>query len=170
VFESGIYTVVLAADARAIPEALNHVPENKRPPLNDRLFDWYADAFPAWPIALCCFNTAQAAKATPMLWWYEPLAPARLFAPAIDCHTGDIPDLGALVDVDHWVIFGASEIEGGAEVSYSDRIPDEVSRYLPERVIGAELRRRMPNGDFVADASDVRRAELEVRRALLAAA
>jgi hypothetical protein len=170
VFESGIYTVVLALDARAIPVALHRVPKKKRPPLNDRLFDWYADAFPAWPIALCCFNTAQAAKATPMLWWYEPLAPGRLFAPAIDCHTGDIPDLGARVDVDHWVIFGASELEGGAEVDYSDPIPDDVARYLPTRVVGAEVRRRMPNADFVADTEDIRRANLDLRREVLAAA
>jgi hypothetical protein len=170
VFESGIYTVVLAEDARQIPGALDRVPTEERPPLNHRLFDWYAEAFPGWPIALCCFNTAHAVKATPMLWWYEPIAADRLFAPAIDCHTGEIPDLGAAVEVDHWVIFGSSEIDGGAEVRYSDSIPIEVARYLPARVVGKEVTGRMPNADFVAGADDVREGRPDLRRNVLAAA
>jgi hypothetical protein len=169
IFESGIYTVVLAADARAIPAALGLVPEPKRPPLNDKLFDWYAAAFPGWPVALCCFETARAVHATPMLWWYEPLDPDILFAPALDCHTGDVPDLTSHVKVDHWVVFGSSEMEGGTEVVYSDVLPPHVAQYLPSHVVGRQYEERMPNGDFLANVADVRQAWIDPRREVLAA-
>src|SRR5205823_2395778 len=69
VFDSGIYTVVLARDARAIPGALSQVPAAKQPVLNPELFQAYARWYPDWTFALCCFSNRQAARATPMLWW-----------------------------------------------------------------------------------------------------
>ncbi|NJM53494.1 MAG: hypothetical protein HC846_08980 [Blastocatellia bacterium] len=94
VFEAaGIYTVVLADDARAIPDALDQVPKEKRPKLNPELFDAYAKWYPDWTIALCCFNNDDLQEALPMLWWYGPMFPEKLFLPALDCHTGSIPSL-----------------------------------------------------------------------------
>jgi hypothetical protein len=123
VFDTGIYTVVLASDARTIPEALNRVPRRKRPPLNAELFDWYERTFPGWPVALCCFDAVDAVRATPMMWWYEPTHPEFLFAPAIDSHTGAPPNLDAEVAVDHWVVLGCRTNDMGRHVYYSDLPP-----------------------------------------------
>jgi hypothetical protein len=111
VFESGIYTVILAQDACAIAPALERVSEAKRPLLKPSLFDAYARWYPDWAIALCCFNNNEAAQATPMLWWYEPACPEELFAPTLDWHTGAVPDLGASVRLDHTLAVGSERME-----------------------------------------------------------
>jgi hypothetical protein len=104
---SGIYTVVLAQDARDIPQALNRVPKEKRPKLNPELFEAYAKWYPNWTFALCCFNNESLQEALPMLWWYEPMNSDDLFLPALDGHTGDIPNFDSEVMVDHTVAVGS---------------------------------------------------------------
>lgn len=108
IFEAaGIYTVVLAQDARDIPAALGQVPEEKRPKPNPELFEAYAKWYPDWTIALCCFNNEDLKEARPLLWWYQPLNPEKLFLPAVDCHTGKVPKLEAKVMVDHTLAVGS---------------------------------------------------------------
>ena len=152
VFDHGIYTVVLASNASLVAGALPLVPEHKRPNLNEELFAWYGRMWPEWPIALCCFNNAQAADADPMLWWYEPLDGSRFLAPAVDCHTGGVPDLQALVGVDHWVIAGGKQERHGLNrVRYRDEgnIPPFARALLPDWVAGQRLRTSLQNGDFI---------------------
>jgi hypothetical protein len=165
VFDTGIYTVVLASDARAIPTALGQVPYEKRPPLSPALFDAYAAWYPGWTIALCCFNNRESARATPLLWWYEPLYRDRLFAPALDCHTGDVPDLDALVTVNHTVAWGSDRMrqEGPTQetVRYQDVVPTAVKPYLTRQVIGRVYAGKMPNGDFVFPVRQVRKGGYE---------
>jgi hypothetical protein len=165
VFDTGIYTVVLAADARAIPDALDQVPPEKRPPLAAALFDAYAAWYPRWTVALCCFNNRESARATPLLWWYEPLHKDRLFAPALDCHSGDVPDLDAHVTVNHTVAWGSDRMrQEGTEqelVSYQDVVPAAVRPYLTPRVIGEVYAGKMPNGDFVFPVRQVRKGGYE---------
>ncbi|MDH3752513.1 MAG: hypothetical protein OEU32_01475 [Acidimicrobiia bacterium] len=171
VFDSGIYTVVLASDASAIPDALQRVPGAKRPAANDELFAWYSRHFAGWPVALCCFDNRDAHHATPMLWWYEPRFPELLFAPAIDAHTGGLPDLDASVDVDHRVVLGTIDGDGGMPVRYSDPLDDDVGSLLPERVVGADFAgSRLPNGDFVTAVESIRRGSPRIERRVLGVA
>lgn len=171
VFDSGIYTVVLASDASAIPDALHRVPRSRRPEVSDAMFEWYARQFPGWPLALCCFDNRDARHATPMLWWYKPQFPEFLFAPAIDGHTGNPPDLAESVEVDHRVVLGVTGSDTGMPVNYSDALPEDVSSLLPQRVVGTGFRRvRMPNGDFVATVDSVRRGEPQIQRRVLSVA
>lgn len=171
VFEAGIYTVVLAADATDIPAAIDRVPERKRPALNPALFDWYRATFPGWPVALCCFATADAARADPMLWWYRPAYPEWLFAPAIDAHDGNPPNLDARVRVDHWVIAGSDRMHpaAGVPVSYRDQIPDDVQALLPTRVVGRQVNAVLPNADFVFPVEAVRNGASRPERRVMAA-
>jgi hypothetical protein len=165
VFDTGIYTVVLATDTRAIPTVLDRVPEEKRPPLSPDLFDAYAAWYPGWTVALCCFNNRESARATPLLWWYEPLHVDRLFAPALDCHTGDVPDLDADVTVNHTVAWGSDRMrkEGPTQqrVRYQDRVPDAIQPYLTRWIIGRVYAGKMPNGDFVFPVRQVRKGGYE---------
>lgn len=100
---------------------------------------------------MCCFNNEEAALANPIMVWYEPLRPEFLFAPALDCHTGDVPDLHAQVSVDHTLVVGADGAPAGkgAQVGYQDDIPAHIEPYLSHRVMGGQFRLMMSNGDFV---------------------
>src|SRR5438132_410397 len=140
VFDYDVYTVVLAADPRAIPAALEQVPPAKRPTLAPDLFRFYADTFPGYPVAVCCFDNADARRAAPLLLWYRPIFADRLTAPALDAHSGGPPDPDALVRPDHWVLVGLDEPPAGwrAPVRYR-REPGPLAPFLPRRVIGREV-------------------------------
>jgi hypothetical protein len=159
VFEAaGIYTVVLAQDARDIPAALEQVPREKRPSLNAELFAAYNEWYPDWTIALCCFNNQKAALAHPMLWWYKPMFADRLFLPALDGHTGEVPVLKKQVPVDHTLVVSSSQIVRGESVQYRDNLAG-LESYLARLVIGEKYSRNMENGDFLCSLEDVRNGQ-----------
>ena len=172
VFHHGIYTIVLAQDAGAIPGALHRVEEHKRPPLNDAIFEAYSTTlYPDWAIALCCFNNRDAQDATPMLWWYEPSDPGELFLPTLDCHTGDVPDLNAMVRLDHTIVLGSYRMEDGGwmveNVTYTDPIPASVQPFLLNQVIGAsmnDLPLRARNGDFFVNTDTLAQGKFSLER------
>lgn len=155
IFTYGIYTVVLASDASAIPAALEQVPQDKRPDLNPRLFHWYAQQYPGWSIALCCFNNRYAQQASPLLMWYKPQQTELLIAPTLDCHTGDIPNLYDHVDVDHTLILATDDMRYGEPVMYRDHISPDLMDFLPLRVVGRYVSGQYENGDFAVPVSDV---------------
>ncbi len=166
VFSTGIYTVVLARDPVDIPAALDQVPAEKRPALNPALFEAYAAWYPGWTVALCCFNNRRARLAAPMLWWYRPVRDDRLFLPALDCHTGDVPDLDESVAVDHVIVVGSHRMERGRPVYFRDVwLPGHVVPYIRRRIIGDLIREQMPNGDFICRLDDVHQAEFRPERA-----
>jgi hypothetical protein len=164
VFEAGDYTVVLAADARDIPQVLHMVPPNKRPRLNNEVFAAYAKWYPKWPVALCCFEAKTAVENQPMLWWYLPQAHDQLFLPAVDSHTGRAPNLKANVDRDHTLVVGttaatAQLLSQGNKVYYNDKsLSPELSKFLPSFVIGSNLTTRTTNGDFRVKSAKVHEA------------
>lgn len=158
VFDSGIYTVVLASDIAQIPEALRRVPENKRPAVNQAILDWYGARFPGWSFALCCFDSrdAEIDPPPPLLWWYEQTLSGadsdEIMLPTIDAHTGAPPDLDEEVNVDHWVMIGSQSNESDSmyPVYYSKKLPPLAAALLPKFVTGEYFTgRRMKNGDFV---------------------
>ncbi|MEO3782855.1 hypothetical protein ABGB12_05990 [Actinocorallia sp. B10E7] len=163
VFHHDIYTVVLAENASRVAAALDRVEPSRRPTLNQALFDFYTEAFPEHAVALCCFDNAEAAAAKPLLLWYQPLADDRLVLPAIDCHTGDVPDLDAVVPTDHWVLFASDEAdeEWGEPVTYRGRIRRELRAFLPPRVMGRYFHEPLPNGDFAIGHEDLLRGDLD---------
>jgi hypothetical protein len=164
VFEHDIYTVVLADRAADIPRALERVPERKRPMVSRELLAFYSDCFPRHPVALCCFENTEAMKAKPLMLWYRPLDEERLVLPAIDCHTGAVPDLGARVRSDHTVIFATDRaIDGwGEPVSYSQagQMRHALRAFLPEHVVGERFTETLPNGDFAIAHDDLARGDL----------
>ena len=166
VFDQGLYTVVLAQDAKDIPAALERVRPERRPQLALSIFDAYTEWYPKWTFALCCFNAREAAEGAPMVWWYEPLNPDELFFPGLDAHSGQPPVLGARVDVDHALAVSTETMKVSADVRYRDKIAPEVAAYLPRRVLGTHLDGKMPNGDFVFKKSDVEAGHFRPERAL----
>ncbi|NUW32440.1 hypothetical protein HTZ77_13515 [Nonomuraea sp. SMC257] len=76
VFEHDVYTVLMAADPTLSPDALDQVPEHKRPVLKPELFEFYASRYSRHTIAVCCdvkvdhwvlFGTDEAPE------WGEPV-------------------------------------------------------------------------------------------------
>lgn len=152
VFDSGSYTVVLAANAREIPSVLDAVPENKRPQLHPELFDAYAHWYPGWTVALCCWGGE--IEAEPMLWWYEPTAPYRdaHFLPGLDGHDGRVPDPARKsVAVDHTIVVGAPQTTRGRPNAEGllDGVRSDLRALLPDHVYGGVIERQMQNGDWV---------------------
>ncbi|MCE6998978.1 hypothetical protein LZG04_29870 [Saccharothrix sp. S26] len=168
VFAHDIYTVVVAADPTRIPRALEQVPPHRRPRLRDELFQFYADVFSGHTIVLCCFDNAEARWAKPLLLWYRPTDPDRLVLPALDSHTGEVPDLDARVRPDHWLIFGTDEAgeEWGHPVDHGGTMRHKLREFLSDRVIGARFEYEpLPNGDFVLAHDDLVRGDpSKVRR------
>ena len=163
VFDRGIYTVVLASNARCIPDALNQVPVRKRIAINRPLFDFYAEHFPGYPVALCCFDNTEARESEPLLLWYKPMNPDRFVLPGLDGHTGGVPALHEQVEVDHWIIVSSDDMpdEIGSEVHYSNgSMPWKIRSFLPSRVLGKYFRGTMRNGDFTLLHDDVVRGDL----------
>lgn len=165
VFESGIYTVVLAQNARAIPAALERVPKDKRPSINNGIFDAYAKWYPGWTFALCCFNNKEAKTAPPMVWWYEPLNPAELFFPGLDAHSGAIPEMNTSVDVDHMLAVGG-DYKGSKSVRYFGSLGDELRQLLPTNVAGNKFDGWITQGDFVWQTSDLENGDVRPLRVL----
>ena len=166
IFHSGIYTVVLATDATLIHNALRYVPEVKRPRINNEIFDAYAAWYPEWTVALCCFNNGDAKTATPMLWHYEPMDNSSLFLPALDCHSGEVPNLNEKVVVDHTVVVGSNlmQIGNGSVVHYSDYLSDKIRPFLADEVIGRQIKGMLSNGDFFIKIGDVRNGNFALTR------
>jgi len=153
VFQHDIYTVVLAENATHIPAALENIEPRKRPALNRDLFSFYADLFPDYPVALCCFDNADAAEARPLMLWYRPLEGDRLVLPAIDCHTGAVPDLNADVLTNHWLLFGSDDAadDWGELVTYGKDVRRKLLDFLPPRAMGTHVAKSVPNGDFAIE-------------------
>lgn len=162
IFNHDIYTIVLTSDASLLESALasDLVPEDRRPRINSRLFNWYALEKPGHSFALCCFNNRDAKKASPFLVYYRPRFSGIMEFPGIDAHTGDVPDLNESVEVDHTIILSSYKMKGGTEVEYSDRIPGHLASFLPERVIGRTFTGQMPNGDFRFESSQIEEGKI----------
>jgi hypothetical protein len=145
VFEVGIYTVVLASGGASVGDALHRVPTDKRPGLSPT-YDFFSQKYAS--TALCCFN--QSAKSEPIMIWWEPSDPNIFRLPGLDEHSGQVPNLNASVDVDHWLITSSHRLQQGVPVTYRDeqKIPADVRKLLPNRVAGRQLTGKFQNGDF----------------------
>jgi hypothetical protein len=131
--------------------------------VNPELFEFYRDVFPDHSVALCCFDNAEAQRAKPLLIWYEPADRDRIVLPALDCHTGAIPDRDALVHRDHWLLFGSDDSPQmwGEPVAYAPGMRHSLRAFLPDRVTGIEVTGdQFPNGDFAISRTDLRNNDL----------
>lgn len=167
VFSRGSYTVVLSNSATAIPEALSKVPADKRPVLNKEIFDAYAKWYPGWSFALCCFADA-VDRPEPLIWWYEPKNPDKLFFPALDAHTGGPPVLNSVVDVDHRLVLSSHKLSNLLadtwispvhRVKFSEPrkiLTDETKSYIPEFVVGDRFSTPLVQGDFEFSVPEIR--------------
>jgi hypothetical protein len=150
VFDKGSYTIALAEDARDLPAALGRIPEGRRPEMSAPIFNAYAQLYPGWKMALCAWDGSIDAE--PLLWWYEPKDPSRLFMPALDAHDGLAPRLATNVPLDHTLVVGSVSAPppNTSEVAFTSPLPAHLQPFLASRVTGIEHNkgRTLKNGDF----------------------
>lgn len=152
VFDSGSYTVVLATDAASISEALDRVPENKRPRVAPSFFVEYGRLYPGWPIAVCCWSGE--IEAEPLLWWYAPKFPDWLFFPTVDAHDGTAPAAGD-VKTDHVIIW--DDPSGPFTPWYRAELPSSISQLIAPKLDASRPNGMLPNGDFWLHGSRLQR-------------
>lgn len=106
IFKHDIYTVLSSRSVEATREVLNYLPVEKKPKIDDSLFEFYATHFPEWSFLLFLFDNKDMKDSNPILCHYTPINPEVLFAPTLDAHTGQAPDMREQVFMDHDITFG----------------------------------------------------------------
>lgn len=161
VFQSGIYHVILASNPSLVLAALEQVPEEKRPTIKPELMEWYTWQYPEHAIAICCFNNKEQAEADPLFWWYTPKhKDAPLFFPAVDSHSGKLPNLLSQVYVDHALVLGLEDSPSGTTNPFKQT--PVIGEFLNSRLRGFQFKGELPNGDFfVLNGSLQRHVNLE---------
>ncbi|MCA9802124.1 MAG: hypothetical protein KC777_09065 [Cyanobacteria bacterium HKST-UBA02] len=163
-----IYDVVLAEDARAIPGALSRVDSDRRPVINEAVFDTLSDWYRC-PVALCCFNNEKSGEAKPLGFAFEPLFAENLVVYTLDAHDGRPPDSRTEVWVDHTIFVGSylnrSE-ENCGRIIYKNDIPDDLAPFLLDRAMGTPVQGWRRNGDYLFPVAAVRKGEFEGIRTL----
>lgn len=171
VFDSGSYTIALAQKASLLKDALELVPLKRRPAIGVPFLIALSQLYPNWPIAVCCFEGGDVAP-EPLFWWFESRYPDTLFAPAIDAHDGNPPDMGALVARDHVVAFGSD----AAKAHRDERLEADIAHIVPAEhrwmfsacVTGQKIQAETRNGDFACSVKALRGTAAWIRTEILA--
>lgn len=164
VFQSGSYTVASADSAAALGKAIKEVPDRVRPNIPIKFLIALNKMYPGWSFLACCFSgyDVQEQDLDPVVLWYKaiPERNNRLFAPAVDAHDGEPPNLGASVTRDHTLAFGLSAAEEFREAPGIKRakasLPEEFRWMFTTAIVGSVVggsgrgeARATANGDFI---------------------
>jgi hypothetical protein len=89
--------------------------------------------------------------------------------PGLDAHTGDVPNLEAQVELDHWIILGSQDQRSQRmqRVHYSEKLSPLAAALLPKYVTGKQFYGQMKNGDFVGSRSAIAEGPQLLQRGLL---
>lgn len=170
VFRSGSYTVASADSASSLGKAIQEVPERFRPDVPARFLVALGRMYPGWSFLACCFDgfEVQGQDLDPVILWYKAIPDRnnRLFAPAVDAHDGEPPNLDAMVSRDHTLAFGVSaaeEFRDAPGIRWArSSVPEEHRWMFTTAVVGSVLGgsgprdiRATANGDFVLPVSRV---------------
>ncbi len=163
-----IYDIVIAENAVDIPAVLDQIVPEKRPRVNDDVFqlmnDWYG-----CPVAVCCFNDVERGESKPLAFAFEPLYPSNLVVYTFDGHDGRPPDPKKIVHLDHTIFVGSylTDANQCGKIRYSDNIAVDLKPYVLRnamRIILDDV--VMENGDFVFQTKAVRAGHFEGFRGL----
>lgn len=159
VFDSGSYTVILAANLLRARIALIQVPEEKRPGISLQFYSEFNKIYPDHQVAVCCWNGEVYAE--PVLWWYVPRNLETLFIPTMDAHDGNPPNPRATVTTDHLISIGRRVPDQKlSDVRYTGNIPNDVLGLLPNQVRATRLQGNMHNGDVFCPTSFLKSDQL----------
>lgn len=158
VFCKGNYTVAIASDATDLVPALESIPEGVRPTIQPDLLKAYAEWYPNWPLAVCCWDGE--IEAEPLLWWYQPLVKNKLFYPAVDSHNGKVPNLKRDAKRDHTLLVGSYITQVGRDTKV-DLGP--ASKFISPVAWGRQIQEPDFNRDYKVDVSDLQEVTAEYK-------
>jgi hypothetical protein len=142
VVEVGSYTIVLAERLSQVREALERVPENKRPEFSSEFLVGYGKLYPDHRFVICCWEGEL--KAEPVMLWFVP-RDERLFIPTMDAHDGGAPKPG-WVSTDHAIIVGVEQ-HGTAIKNIRLDTTDTIMALLAPQAQRHDVAWHSPNGD-----------------------
>jgi hypothetical protein len=162
---AGIYTVVLAQNARDIPAALDQDPNRNGRPRTRRRSTWMPRGIPAGPLRSAVSTTGKHGSPTQCSGGIGRCRPINCSSPHWIARRVTSPDLDSLVKVDHVIAIGSHKMRGGERVRFSKPVPRSVALYVQHSIIGRKyLKAKLPNGDFVCLLNDVRRGVFQPAR------
>lgn len=159
VIQMGIYHIAILNDLSNIKNVLKQIPRKKRPKINQAFINFFGEKFPDYPILLCCFNTKDAAKASPIMVHFAPQNPTVLQANTIESH-GTVPDLEMDYYYHQMVLFSSYQIKAETEdfllLDWSKAHP-KLLPFLPKYGDIEDLRDvACPNMDLLIDLNSIR--------------
>lgn len=136
-----------------VTEALNEMPEERRPIVREDLLEWFDKTYPGWSLVCCVFESDKPMASQPIMFTYTPLEEfkSKLFFPGVDSHDGGPPNLDEDVEIDHFLFV---EDPGGRPTEFfRTSVPDWLRE---KKLVGAKFQREDTNGDWVHDTSMTR--------------
>jgi len=152
VFQTGSYTVALAKTSADLIHAISALPSKVRPALNRALVESFSQNYPDWPIAVCAWDGN--IEPEPLVWWYEPLDPSKVFTPALDAHNGKAPVKNADVRRDHHLMVGSTIQPFG--ISSKPTISSALSPYISDAIWGVYNKGSDFNRDYFVSVEEMR--------------
>jgi hypothetical protein len=145
----GQYGVTFINEPQGAVVALEALPAELRPPHDRSLLAAYARWYPGWPLLLCCWQGRM--HADPVVLWYEPRDPKRLFLPTLQALQGGTPQPLATVQRDVTLVVGSTIRPFGISPRRTLSSP-----FLPNAVWGEWVTGAGPNVDHELDVSSFR--------------
>jgi hypothetical protein len=131
-----------------VTEALERLPEDRRPAINRGLLEFFDQYYPGWSLVVCVFESGKKMESQPVMFTYTPFDAwkNKAFFPAVDAHDGMAPDLTEHVGVDHFLFTEHPDGFAMNELFRSKPVPD----YLrTKKFVGAKFSESLSNGDWV---------------------
>lgn len=134
VFRTGSYTVVIAPNSSLVTQAISNLPSDLQPSISRAVVASFEANYPDWPIAICTWDGN--IEPEPLVWWYAPLTPDKIFIPALDSHNGKAPVRNADVKRDHRIMVGSTLQPFGIPAPGNPEVPSALTSFISSSIWG----------------------------------
>lgn len=152
----GSYTVVIAKGAsvdRVLQAAGGLGPEAG---VTRAFLENYLRIYPGWTLLLCFWDGSKEAE--PLACRYVSYFPQSLYVPMLDAHDGRPPELGKMVNRDHFISHASYRYQRPDSNLLFTEVPRSVSEFFLPVFYAEELRHsRTPNYDMMIPLDKVRK-------------
>lgn len=152
--QRGRYSVAIASRVSDALEAIETLPPEHRPPVDRAALAAYAKWYEGWPLVIGAWTGRMESE--PLVLWYEPLKPQRLFLPSLVAPAGGVPRPLEAVPWDHALLIGSSVHPFGVPVRSRDLAPVGLESFLPPLVWGKAVKGQGPNVDYEVEVGPLR--------------
>ncbi len=171
----GLYDVVIARSADAIPAAIVQVDPQRRPEIREELFNELSLLYPkddGWHMLLFCFTQMPGPQVASCLLTFEPVEGHEddLFAGSLDGHSGAIERRDVYLDCT--LAFGSHTLKdgvnGAVKPNWINRSIVDAYPWIDVPVRGVQFAAGTPcsQGDFTVSALALQEEKFPIRRVL----